>query len=77
MFSGLTNIVRLYYKPGKKYSFWDYQKSSWERNYGLLIDHFLVSPGISQITETIQFEKEFRSKIKPSDHIPLWIKIAT
>jgi|TARA_B100000287_G_C20668626_1_gene792642 exodeoxyribonuclease-3 len=77
LFSGLTNIVRLYHKPGKKYSFWDYQKSSWERNYGLLIDHFLVSPGISQITETIQFEKEFRSKIKPSDHIPLWIKITT
>ncbi len=77
LFSGLTNIVRLYHKPGSKYSFWDYQKSSWERNYGLLIDHFLVSPGISQITETIQFEKEFRSEVKPSDHIPLWIKITT
>ena len=26
LFSGLTNVVRLFYKPGEKFSFWDYQK---------------------------------------------------
>ena len=30
-----------------------------------------------QVNQEIKFEKEFRSKIKPSDHIPLWIKITT
>ena len=76
LFSGLTNIVRLYYKPGEIYSFWDYQKACWERNYGLLIDHFLLSPKLSGIVENIFFEKEYRSKQKPSDHIPLWIKLS-
>ncbi len=76
LFSGLTNIVRLFYKPGEIYSFWDYQKASWERNYGLLIDHFLLSPKLSSIVENIFFEKEYRNKQKPSDHIPLWIKLS-
>ncbi len=74
--SGLTNIVRLFYNPGEIYSFWDYQKASWERNYGLLIDHFLLSPKLSGIVEKIFFEKEYRNKQKPSDHIPLWIKLS-
>ena len=74
--SGLTNIVRLFYKPGEIYSFWDYQKASWERNYGLLIDHFLLSPKLSCMVESIFFEKEYRGKQKPSDHIPFWIKLS-
>ena len=77
LFSGLTNIVRLFHKPGEIYSFWDYQKASWERNYGLLIDHFLLSPKLSCLVENIFFEKEYRGKQKPSDHIPLWIKLST
>ena len=77
LFSGLINVVRLFYKPGEIYSFWDYQKASWERNYGLLIDHFLLSPKLSCLVESIFFEKEYRGKQKPSDHIPLWIKLST
>ena len=76
LFSGLINVVRLFYKPGEIYSFWDYQKASWERNYGLLIDHFLLSPKLSCIVESIFFEKEYRGKQKPSDHIPFWIKLS-
>ncbi len=76
LYSGLTNVVRLFYKPGEIYSFWDYQKASWDRNYGLLIDHFFLSPKLSCIVENIFFEKEYRSKLKPSDHIPLWIKLS-
>ena len=74
--TGLTNAVRLFYEPGEKYSYWDYQKASWERNYGLLIDHFLLSPGVTQNIDKICFEKDFRGKNQPSDHIPLWIKLA-
>ena len=70
LFSGLTNVVRLFYKPGEQFSFWDYQKASWERNYGLLIDHFSNTKNVSLI-EKISFEKQFRSEEKPSDHIPI------
>ncbi|MBD22660.1 MAG: exodeoxyribonuclease III [Alphaproteobacteria bacterium] len=72
---GLFNVVRFFEEPGTHYSFWDYQKASWERNYGLLIDHFLVSPMILQCTSNILFEKKFRDLDKPSDHIPVIINI--
>ena len=70
---GLSNVVRFFDEPGANYSFWDYQKASWERNYGLLIDHFLVSPVVLQKTNNISFLKEFRDQEKPSDHIPVII----
>ena len=55
---GLANVVRVFDEPGNNYSFWDYQKACWERNYGLLIDHFLVSPMVLQKTKNILFEKK-------------------
>jgi exodeoxyribonuclease-3 len=75
LYSGLTNIVRLYYKPGEKFSFWDYQKASWERNDGLLIDHFLASPKILGYVKSINFETKYRGMEKPSDHVPIWINL--
>ncbi len=72
---GFINISRLFYPPGSNYSFWDYQKSSWERNDGLLIDHFLASPSISQRVKSFNFENSFRNLKKPSDHIPIWINL--
>ena len=72
---GLFNVVRIFDEPGVNYSFWDYQKACWERNYGLLIDHFLVSPMILHRTKNILFEKKFRDLEKPSDHIPVIINI--
>ncbi len=75
MSTGLTNIVRLFCAPGSKYSFWDYQKASWERNEGLLIDHFLISPRYVSNIKKIIFESDFRGLPKPSDHIPIWIDL--
>ena len=72
---GMCNVVRIFDKPGENYSYWDYQKACWERNYGLLIDHFLVSPFVLQNTNNISFKKEFRDFEKPSDHIPVMINL--
>lgn len=73
--TGLTNIVRLFNPPGSKYSFWDYQRACWERNDGLLIDHFLMSPRYVSNVKKIRFESDFRGFPKPSDHIPIWIDL--
>ena len=73
--SGLTNVVRLFNAPGEKSSFWDYQKACWERNDGLLIDHFLVSPKFTSLIKSINFESRYRGLTRPSDHIPVWISL--
>ncbi len=73
--TGLINIVRLFKRPGSKFSFWDYQKACWERNDGLLIDHFLISPKYVGYVKSINFESSYRGLPKPSDHIPVWINL--
>ena len=73
--SGLSNVVRLFNAPGEKFSFWDYQRGCWERNDGLLIDHFLLSPKYLENVKNINFESEYRGLERPSDHIPVWISL--
>ena len=73
--SGLTNIVRIFKKPGSSFSYWDYQRACWERNDGLLIDHFLISPKYLKFVKNINFGSKYRGMTKPSDHIPIWINL--
>ena len=73
--SGLSNVVRLFNAPGNKFSFWDYQRGCWERNEGLLIDHFLLSPKYLENVKNMNFESDYRGLDRPSDHIPLWISL--
>ena len=70
---GYLNTIRLFEKPGSKYSFWDYQRASWERNEGILIDHFLISPNLTKNIFKFRIEEKYRGLKQPSDHVPVWI----
>ncbi len=72
---GLTNLSRIFFEPGKIFSFWDYQRACWERNDGILIDHFLISPRKLQDVKNLRYDSSFRGLEKPSDHIPFWLKL--
>lgn len=72
---GLTNLSRIFFEPGQIFSFWDYQRACWERNDGILIDHFLISPKKLQDVKELKYETSFRGLEKPSDHIPFWLKL--
>ena len=72
---GFLNSVRIFFVPGEKFSFWDYQKSSWERNDGLLIDHFLISPNILENISNFNIDSEVRGWKKPSDHTPVNLEL--
>ena len=74
--SGYLNCVRLFKEPGKNFSFWDYQRGSWERNDGILIDHFLISPNLTKKLLNFEIAEQFRSMPKPSDHVPLILELS-
>ena len=61
---GLINLSRIFFKPGQIFSFWDYQRACWERNDGILIDHFLISPKKLQNVRELKYETSFRYKRK-------------
>jgi len=72
---GFKDIYRLINKAKQEYTFWDYMAGSWQKNYGLRIDHFLVSDNLLENIKSININKKPRSKTKPSDHTPIEIEI--
>lgn len=73
---GLTEAFRARNQAPEQYSFWDFQRGSWQRNDGIRIDHFLLSPECADMLEDCQIDKEVRGREKPSDHVPIWVKLA-
>jgi len=73
---GLTEAFRALH-PGEKgrYSFWDYQAGAWQRDEGLRIDHFLLSPQAADQLRACDIDKGPRGKEKASDHTPVWIEL--
>ena len=72
---GFQDIYRFLNKEKTEYTFWDYMAGSWQKNYGMRIDHFLVSSNLLENIKSININKKPRSKIKPSDHTPIELEI--
>ncbi|WP_299424619.1 exodeoxyribonuclease III [uncultured Shimia sp.] len=73
---GFTEAFRARNQMSGMYSFWDYQAGAWNRNNGIRIDHFLLSPQCADLLQDCQIDKEERGRSKPSDHVPVWIDLA-
>ena len=70
---GFQDVFRYFHKTKIEYTFWDYFAGSWQKNYGMRIDHFLVTNNILEIIKSVSINKKPRSKLKPSDHTPIEI----
>ena len=72
---GFSDVYRFKNKNKQEYTFWDYFAGSWQKNYGMRIDHFLLSNNLIENVSSININKKPRSKIKPSDHTPIELEI--
>ena len=68
---GFSDVYRLKNRNKQEYTFWDYFAGSWQKNYGMRIDHFLLSTNLIENVSSININKKPRSKMKPSDHTPI------
>ena len=68
---GFHDIYRYLKKNKQEFTFWDYMAGAWQKNHGMRIDHFLVSANLLTSVKNIDIDKKLRSKIKPSDHVPI------
>jgi exodeoxyribonuclease-3 len=73
---GWTDAIRKLYPGDVIYTFWDYFRNAYERNAGLRIDHFLLSPHIDKRLTAAGVDRNVRGWEKSSDHAPVWIDIA-
>ncbi len=72
---GLTDAIRAMNPHDGLYTFWDYQAGAWQKNWGIRIDHLLLSPQAADRLAGGGIDKHVRSWEKPSDHVPVWIDL--
>ena len=73
---GWTDAIRKLYPDEVIYTFWDYFRNAYDRNAGLRIDHFLLSPQIEKQLTAAGVDRDVRGWEKSSDHAPVWIELA-
>jgi exodeoxyribonuclease III len=73
---GWTDALRTIYPDQKIFTFWDYFRQSYERDAGIRIDHFLLSPELKERLKTAGVDRHVRGWEKTSDHAPVWIELA-
>ncbi|MET0707115.1 MAG: endonuclease/exonuclease/phosphatase family protein, partial [Tardiphaga sp.] len=72
---GLTDALRAVTDESGLYTFWDYQAGAWQKNWGIRIDHLLLSPQAADRLVDVGIDKYVRAWEKPSDHVPVWIDL--
>jgi exodeoxyribonuclease-3 len=73
---GLVDAYRLHHEEPGRYTWWDYRAGNFHKNFGMRIDHLLVSAPLRARTVGAEIDREARKgKPVPSDHAPLVIDI--
>ncbi|MGR3341887.1 MAG: exodeoxyribonuclease III [Paracoccaceae bacterium] len=72
---GFTEAFRARTQSGEHYSFWDFQSGAWQRNDGIRIDHFLLTPQCADLLTECQIDAHIRGYERPSDHVPVWVDL--
>ena len=74
---GLKDAFRLFAQPEKSFSWWDYRMGAFRRNFGLRIDHILVTPQLAEHCSACSVDKTPRKLERPSDHAPVVAEFST
>jgi len=73
---GLRDAYRQHHPEPGRYTWWDYRAGNFHKNFGMRIDHLLVSPPLAGRVVWSEIDREARKgKPIPSDHAPLVIDI--
>lgn len=73
---GWTDALRTMYPDQPIYTFFDYFRNAYQRNAGLRIDHFLLSPNIAGRLKDAKVDHHVRGWEKSSDHCPVWVELS-
>lgn len=73
---GFTDATRACHPGPGVYTFWDYQAGAFQKDDGIRIDHLLLSSQATDLLRSSGIDRDTRAQEKPSDHVPVWIKLA-
>lgn len=73
---GFTDALRAVNGAPLTYTYWDFQAGAWNKNDGIRIDHFLLTPQCADLLSDCQIDRHMRGRDRPSDHVPIWVELA-
>ena len=73
---GWTDALRKLQPEGPLWTFWDYKRERWPVDKGMRLDHFLLSPNLSDRLIDGGVDRWVRGEENASDHAPAWITLA-
>ena len=72
---GWTDALRKLHPDGPLWTFWDYKFERWQKDKGMRLDHFLLSPNLSDRLVDGGVDRWARGQENASDHAPTWIML--
>ncbi len=72
---GYKDAFRLFHHDIGPFTWWDYRSGSFDKNFGLRIDHFLISPEAADRSVNTIVHTKPRGDEKASDHAPIEIEL--
>ena len=72
---GWTDAMRKLHPDGPLWTFWDYKFERWQKDKGMRLDHFLLSPNLSARLVEGGVDRWARGQENASDHAPTWIML--
>lgn len=73
---GLVDAYRAKHEEDGRYTWWDYRAGYFFKNFGMRIDHLLVSRPLAESIVFAEIDREARKgKPTPSDHAPLVVDL--
>lgn len=73
---GLRDAYRMHHPQPGRFSWWDYRAGCFQKNFGMRIDHLLVSESVAPRVVWAEIDREARKgKPVPSDHAPVVIDV--
>ena len=73
---GLVDAYRSRRSEPGRFTWWDYRAGNFHKNFGMRIDHLLVTEPVAKRTTGAEIDREARKgKPIPSDHAPLLVDV--
>ncbi|MCE3271567.1 MAG: Exodeoxyribonuclease [Ramlibacter sp.] len=69
------DATRALHPKERIYTFW-VNEAAFRRNAGFRMDFLLLSPALAPRLREAQVDAGHRGRDKPSDHAPVWIRLA-
>jgi exodeoxyribonuclease III len=73
---GLVDAYRSKHDEAERYTWWDYRAGDFYKNFGMRIDHVLLTADVAERVVAVDIDREARKgKPIPSDHAPLVVDL--